>query len=351
MHASHATGTARKRRVTVPLIAVIAGALALGTTACNVQDKPGAKGAGGRTDVRVALDWKSYVAYHAPLIVAEKKGYFKKEGINTKLKLTGGSKDGVQEVGTGKADVGWVDLSTASYSMLAGLPVKAVATVQHKNATGLTMLADSPIRKPGDVRGKRIGSTPGGSDSTLVPAFLAANNIDKDDVTIVNLPANGKFAALLAGEVDAISGQGYYAASAIEDAGKKSRTILYSDVGANVLDHGFVASERFLKGNGETTTAFLRAYRQGLDYTAKNQEESCRLVAAESGGTLTEKFCRSQLKGWLELVPGEDKNAAWGTNKEAEWKQTLHILKTYGGAEGDEKPTDMYTNKYLPADK
>src|SRR5690554_6448425 len=85
---------------------------------------------------------------------------------------TSRTKDGVLAVGTGQGDIGWVDQSTASVSMLAGVPVKAVATVQEKNATGLTVLQGTDLDSPDDVRGLRIGSTPGGSDSTLVPAFL-----------------------------------------------------------------------------------------------------------------------------------------------------------------------------------
>ncbi|GLU48744.1 ABC transporter substrate-binding protein [Nocardiopsis ansamitocini] len=329
--------------------ALAAAALATGLAACGTAGgAAGTTDADGNREVRVALDWNSYVAYHAPLVIAQEKGFFDEEGITTTLQLTAGSKDGVLAVGTGKADIGWVDLSTAAASMMSGLPVVSVATVQHKNATGLTVLEDSAIQEPDDVRGLRIGSTPGGSDSTLVPAFLSANDIPEDDVTIVNLPANGKIAALLAGKVDAISGQGYYAQSAIADAGEEARTLLYSDAGADVLDHGFVAGNALTDGDGETITAFLRAYRKGLDYTEENQEEACEVLAAESDGTLTESFCTSQLSGWLELVPAADTDAPWGSNSESAWADTIDILQTYGGVEGDTAVADMYTNDFLP---
>ena len=136
---------------------------------------------------------------HEKLVLADERGYFAEEGFDVDFNLTAGSKDGVLAVGTGQSDIGWVDLSTASVSMLAGVPIRAVATVQEKNATGLTVLEGTPLESPDDVRGLRIGSTLGGSDSTLVPAFLAANNLAESDVTIVNLPANGKLAALITG--------------------------------------------------------------------------------------------------------------------------------------------------------
>jgi NitT/TauT family transport system substrate-binding protein len=300
-------------------------------------------------NIKVALDWNSYVAYHAPLLVSEENGYFKDEGIGVSFQFTRGSKDGVMAVGTGQADVGWVDLSSAMSGMLAKLPIKAVATVQHKNATSLVVLATSTIQKPNDLKGKRIGSTPGGSDSTLLPPFLTANSIGKGDVTVVNLPGSGKLASLMAGQVDAISGQSWYYQSAVEEAGKPARVVLYADHGMNLLDHGFVASDAFIGSQKENITRFLRAYKKGLDYTVANQDKSCALVVRKAGAGLTQELCKSQIKGWITLLSSDESaKKPWGWNNPEQWNKTLAVLKTYAGEQGTLSAREMYTDALLP---
>lgn len=300
------------------------------------------------TPVRLALDWTSYVGYHSPLALADEKGYFADEGLEVDFNLTAGSKDGVLAVGTDQGDIGWVDLSTASVSMLAGVPVKAVATVQEKNATGLTVLEGTTLESPDDVRGLRIGSTPGGSDSTLVPAFLEANDLSESDVTIVNLPANGKLAALITGDVDAISGQVYYYTAQLKAQGEDPHGLLYSDVGLDLLDHGFIASDAFIESNPEEVTGFLSAYRKALAETMEDPAAACEITVARSEGALTQDGCVAELTEWLDLV-FDPKAEDWGTNDLGLWEDTVDVLKTYGGAEGDVTTADMFTNELIPA--
>lgn len=337
-------GTHIARRLAVVGAALLAGA---GLVACGGAGGDAKSSDGGKTEqVDVALDWNTYVAYHAPFLVAQDKGYFADEGLDVKLHLTAGSRDAALAVGTGKQDIGWVDLSTAAATMLADVPIEGVATVQAKGATALVVKDDSPIRAPDDLRGKRIGSTPAGSDATLLPAFLKANGLTTDDVDVVNLPANGKLAALLSGKVDAISGQGYYYASALGEQDEASRSILYADHGLNVLDHGFVANASFARDDASEVTAFLRAYRKALDDTVRDPAAACDLLVEEAGPSTNADMCREQLTGFAELLPAA--GGRWGANDPELWQRTVDVLRTYGGARGDKDVGEMQTNELLP---
>lgn len=331
----------RRRAAGALLVAVVLSLLA----ACGGSDS-GSAGS-NLTKVKVALDWTTYVGYHSALVDADEKGYFADEGIKVDFDLTAGSKDGVLAVGTKRADIGWVDLSTAAVSMLAGVPVKAVATIQEKNATGLTALKGTDLNTPADVKGLRIGSTPGGSDSTLVPAFLAANGLKESDITLVNLPANGKLASLIAGDVDAISGQVYYYSAALKNQGKDPHGMLYSDAGLDVLDHGFIASNAFIKDNPTVIPQFLAAYRKGLADTIADPEAACKVTSERSEGAMTTQTCVAELDEWLKLVHSPELST-WGQNSADSWDSTVSILKEFGGATGKQKPADMFTNDYLP---
>lgn len=296
--------------------------------------------------LRLSLDWSTYVPYHAPFAVALEQGIYAEHGLNVTQTLPGGSGDAVLEVGTQKTDIAWADLSTAAASMLQGVPVTAVAKVQASNASGLTVLEGTTLEKPEDVIGMRIGSTPGGSDSTLIGAFLNANGISDDQVQIVNLPANGKFAALMAGDIDAISGQVYYQVSNAEAQGQVASGMSYSDLGLDVLDHGFVANDSFIKSSPEVITRFLDAYQEALRITVDDPAAACETVVAMSDGAVLQAGCERQLEMWLQLVTPPD-DPEWGLNRPAEWESTVQILTEFGGAQGDRAPGSMFTNDLI----
>ncbi|MCT1657732.1 ABC transporter substrate-binding protein [Brevibacterium luteolum] len=298
-------------------------------------------------EVALSLDWSTYVPYHAPFAVASEEGIWEEYGLEISETLPGGSGDAAVEVGTGKTDLAWIDLSTASASMLQGVPITAVAKVQDKNASGLTVLKDTRLESAKDAVGLRIGSTPGGSDSTLIGAFLNANGITENEVTIVNLPSNGKFPALMTGEVDAISGQVYFYTSSAIAEGKEAHGLSFSDMGLNVLDHGFVANDSFRDKNPEAVTDFLAAYKEALQWTIDNQSEACGLLVSKSDGEVVQDACETQLELWLPLTT-EPNDPQWGESAEREWIDTVETLTTYGDASGDRDARTMYTNELLP---
>lgn len=337
-------------RRTLAALALVSSAAAL--VACSTGAAGGAESrpATEAEPVRLSLDWSSYVAYHAPFALAEDKGIWAEHGLEVSQTMPGGSGDALIEVGTAKTDIAWADLSTAATSMLQDVPVTAVAKVQDKNASGLTVLEGTRLKDAKDAKGMRIGSTPGGSDSTLVGAFLKANGMSEGDVEIVSLPANGKFAALMTGEVDAISGQVYYYVSSAKSQGKSAEGQSYSDMGLDVLDHGFVVNNSFLADNPETVTNFLAAYRDALAQTISDPSAACEILSAKSEGALLQKDCEAQLDGWLPLV-GDPGAENWGESNVEEWTNTVEALKEFGGAEGSREASAMFTNEVLPNER
>lgn len=339
---------ARRRELGAVLAVAAVAAVAAGCGSSG-GGSSNAAAHGSSSTIDLALDWNTYVPYHAPLYVAQDKGYFSKQGLDVRFHFTGGSQDASVAVGTGKDQIAWADLSTAASNMLGGVPIVSVAQVQQKGATALVVPADSPITKPADLRGKRLGSTPTGSDATVLPAFLSRNGLSKTDVTVANLPANGKLAALLSHKVDAINGQGYYYAAALDQKGTKTRQLLYADWGLNLLDHGIIANRSFAQDHGRTVTAFLRAYQQGLEFTREHPDQACAVMVKKAGSVaMPQSVCLAQLKGFLALLPPSSSTAKWGTNDPALWKQTVAVLKRYGGVKGNRAVGDMYTDSLLP---
>lgn len=335
------------RRTLSGLVAVTGAVALVACSGSEVTDDSDAGNSAEAESVKLSLDWNSPVAYHAPFALADEEAIWKKHGLSVSQTMPGGSGDAMIEVGTAKTDIAWSDLSTSATSMLQDVPVTAVAKVQDKNASGLTVLEGTKLDSAKDVNGMKIGSTPGGSDSTLVGAFLKANGIEESDIEIVSLPANGKFAALMTGDVDAISGQVYYYLSSAASQGKNATGKSYSDMGLDVLDHGFVANDAFLEKNPETVENFLAAYREALAQTIEDPAAACKILSSQSEGALLQEDCEAQLEGWLPLV-GDPGESTWGESTDKEWASTVEALKEFGGAAGDREASNMYTNEVLP---
>lgn len=298
-------------------------------------------------NINLSLDWSTYVSYHAPFAIAQEEGIFAEYGLTVKETLPGGSGDTVVEVGTGKTDIGWADLSTSAAAILQEVPIQAVARVQAENASGLTVLAGTKFDSAADVKGMRIGSTPGGSDATLVGAFLKANGIQENEVEIVNLPANGKFAALMTGDVDAISGQVYFYVTSAQSEGKDAFGRSYTELGLEMLDHGFISNLDFIKNNPEAITRFIAAYKEGLARTIADPVNACTVLAAKSDGAVIQESCEAQLALWLPLADSPS-DANWGVSSLDAWQTTVSALKEFGDSTGDADPASMFTNDLLP---
>src|SRR5690625_2215680 len=80
--------------------------------ACNSESSPESS---DTETIDMSLDWNAYMAYHAPILLGIEEGIFEDNGVKIgEITLPGGSGDAVSEIGAGRTDMGWVDLSTAS---------------------------------------------------------------------------------------------------------------------------------------------------------------------------------------------------------------------------------------------
>lgn len=299
----------------------------------------------GATSVDIALDW-SWDPDQTPLIVALTKGYYRDVGLNVNLIQTSGSGAAVGAVGAGQDPIGYVDLTTAASGIANGTPVIAVTSLEAKGPNGLMWLKSTPIKSLKSLIGKKIGSTPTGSDATFLPAFLKANHLTHK-VSLVNLPGNAKLQALLSGQVDAISGQVYYYQGLAEAQGKKTAGMVFGDHHLNTEGLGIIANNSFLSRHPSVVKAFVSATLRGYrwSYASSAHLNSAILdylqftkgVTGESPSTV-----RVILKGLGKLLGIKSKT--FGENHPKLWRQTLTILRTYGGLTSTGAPT-YFTNK------
>lgn len=334
------------------LMSAVTVLVLLALSACG-QDSdsnatPDEAGGSDVTDVAVMLDWKQYTPVHTPMFVADEKGYFADEGIKVSYEISDGSQTTVSTIGAGKHTIGYASLMVAAQGISKDVPVVAVASLQPQGDLALVTKADSGIEGPSDIVGKRIGSTPTGSDSALLPAFLEANQIPADDVEVVNMPGDAKLTGLLAGRVDAVSGQGYFYAALLGEKDVESNQVLFADHGVNVIGHGFIANKETVAGQSDAIERFLRAYERGFQDTFADVDAACQVFLDTGVTGYALGSCKSQLEGWSELFTHPStEGKPFGWNSEEVWQETIDTLAATKMIEEPGQVSDYYTNDLL----
>ena len=152
----------------------------------------------------ILLDW--FVnPDHAPLIVAQEKGYFADAGLDVRLIPPADPSAPPRLVAAGQGDVAISYQPNLYLQAEANLPLVRFGTLIATPLNCLVVLAGGDIKTIADLKGKTIGFSVGGFEDALLKEMLAGAGLSLSDVKLVNV----NFAltpALISGRVDAVIG-------------------------------------------------------------------------------------------------------------------------------------------------
>ena len=158
-----------------------------------------------KTDkITVGLDW-FINPDHAPLIIAEQKGYFKEQGLDVEMIEPADPNDPPKLVAAGKLDLAISYQPQLHIQVDQGLPVVRVGTLVSVPLNSLVVLENGPIKSISDLKGKKIGFSVGGFEEALLSGMLEKYNIKMTDVDLVNINFSLS-PSLIAKKVDAVIG-------------------------------------------------------------------------------------------------------------------------------------------------
>lgn len=295
----------------------------------------------------VRLEW-SWVVHHSAILLAKEKGFYSEVDLDVEVLQGQGSKTTTMVVGEGTDPIGFASLSTAARSISAGVPITAVAGYWQKGPISIMCVGDD-VKKPEDIKGKRVGSTPTGSDGQILPAFLTINNLSLADIALVNMPGDAKFASVASGQVDCISGDDYFYGPQIEGLGKGMSLLRYSDWGVTNLAFGIVVNNEYLAKNPDVVKRFLVGTQKGLEYVLANKDEAVKEFIALTGNLQTPEFSRSVLEAYgASLHTAATEGKPIGFMAIEDWKAQNDVLEKFGGMTDRKDDATYFTNDYLP---
>jgi NitT/TauT family transport system substrate-binding protein len=213
-------------------------------------------------------------------VIADKKGYFKDEGLDVEFTKFDSGALAVPVLQSGRIDIALSNTVTTLQAIEQGLdaivlaPGAIVRTSPPDTTTALIVLKDG-IKSPKDLEGKRVGVNVINSSAWLhIVAALDKAGVDRSKVRFTEVPFPQMNDPLLNGQLDAI-GQVEPFRSALMSTGKAEVISWpYVETAPNTDITQYIALRPWVEKNRATVVKFVRAVIKGAQFAAANEAET-----------------------------------------------------------------------------
>ncbi|KAM0718786.1 hypothetical protein Q7P37_005857 [Cladosporium fusiforme] len=222
--------------------------------------------------------------YHAPLYLAQAKGFFKEEGIQVALLEPNDPSDVTEIIGTGKVDLGFKAMIHTLAAKARDFPVLSIGSLLDEPFTGVVYLKDSGITTDfRTLKGKRIGYV-GEFGKIQIDELTSHYGMTPDDYTAVRCGMNVS-KAIINKEIDA--GIGLENVQMVElEEWLANQNRPKSDVQMLRIDELaelgcccfcsvlYIGNEQFIQQNPAKVRAFMRAVKKATDFVLSQPEKA-----------------------------------------------------------------------------
>ncbi|WP_375458034.1 ABC transporter substrate-binding protein [uncultured Enterovirga sp.] len=230
--------------------------------------------------------------YYLPLTVAERKGFFKEEGLTVEINDFGGGAKSLQSLIGGSVDVVTGAYEHTIRMQAKGQMIQAVCELGRFPAIAVAVRKEKAgeIKSPADFKGRRIGVTAPGSSTAILAQFaMVKAGLKPNDAAFIGIGGGaGAVAAMIKGEIDVISHLDPVIAKLEEDGLISTLIDTRTEAGTKALFGGsnpaavvYLKSD-FVSANPNTVQRLVNAHVKALKWlAAATPEQVADLVPTE----------------------------------------------------------------------
>jgi len=235
---------------------------------------------GGRAETMSARLAQNLGPISGIVLVAEQQGLFAKHGLTITVSNFTNGKQCLDTVVGGGADIATTAEAPTTAAMMADQPIAFLARMEYSDDKTLVATA-AKIDTIADLKGKRIGFTPGTGSEIYTTTLLQRAHLAPTDVTLVNLRPQDMVAALAAGSIDAYDTWEPYISNGIKVLGAKVKPLDTKGVYSETFN--IVVTQDYLHAHPKLIEAFLASMIEAETWIKANQEAAITVIAKTVG--------------------------------------------------------------------
>lgn len=251
--------------------------LLLFVTACGAQEEASPAPKKEEPKSITVANWSQLMTEQTNLLVDEKKGFFKENGLDVTVIPGAGGGDAIKNILSGQADIAFTDPGSLYFALDQGEKLKVIYNIYPQNVFNVVSLKGENITKPEDLKGKTIGvySLSSGTRQNLL-VLLHKAGLSEKDVKIVETGLLN-FAPLMQGQVDATAATdtGLFLG---KQKGLGDVNVIEVKDYLNMPSDVFVVTEQTYEEKRDELQKFLDAYRNSAEWMMENPEEAATLA-------------------------------------------------------------------------
>ncbi|KAF2169128.1 hypothetical protein M409DRAFT_64900 [Zasmidium cellare ATCC 36951] len=286
--------------------------------------------------------------YHAPLYLAQAKGYFKEEGIQVAILEPNDPSDVTEIIGSQKVDMGFKAMIHTLAAKARNFPIQSIGSLLDEPFTGVVYLKDSGITPDfRTLKGKRIGYV-GEFGKIQIDELTSHYGMSPSDYTAIRCGMNVS-KAIIKGEIDA--GIGLENVQMVElgewlssqnrpkDDVQMLRIDELAELGCccfcSIL---YIGNEAFLEAHPEKVRAFMRAVKKATDFVL-NDPEAAWAEYVDFKPVMGTELNREIFERSFAYFSKDLRNV------QRDWEKVTKYGKRLGVLDADFTPN--YTNQFL----
>jgi NitT/TauT family transport system substrate-binding protein len=172
------------------------------------------------------------------------------------------------------------------------------------------------------------------------------NKLDMSKITLVQVDPAAKVVSVLEKKADALLGGADDQYFLIKQRGIEPAALRFADVGANIVGMTVLTKGELIKTKPDLVRRFVRASIRSWEEAKKNPGAAVD-AALKVKPDLNRQSTLDQLMVDIELLDSPNSKGRIGWGAQADWDQTLTLLKKYRGLETSQPWTAFHTNEFV----
>ncbi|TBU85191.1 ABC transporter substrate-binding protein [Phytopseudomonas dryadis] len=270
---------------------------------------------------------------NAPVLIAEKQGYYRDEGLEVDVKALGDGPVIQQALAAGELDVAYVGTPPVYQWYARGLKSVILAKVNYGQAAVLAG-SQTDIHTLDELKGRKLAGVKKGSGmDVLLRGYVLKEHagLDPDkDLDIIDLPPGNMNAALERGIVDAAFSWEPFVSQAL----LRGSARLLLDVNQALPEYPWyvvIGLPRTLHERPDDVVKLLRAHRRAIDFLNQQPEQANRIIAEAFKLETIQRPDGSQASG-EQIVAEARQRLGWSAELKEQDLQFIQRLMDYSSA-------------------